>query len=176
MKKLVMFFAFFIALQFAANAQYDILEKQGYYNNGSEYAYGARNTQDNQYSRRDDDRDRQRDGYYRDRDRHNCYKEDYYDNDNRRSNIVVKKFAVERYRKDRVEVEICVSGPSFVDATTRWRGNTLFIYMNYPYSRTPNIRRSTHKIDVGRLNKSMRYDVVIIDTNTGIELGQYAIN
>ncbi len=191
MKKLILSFAIVTFSFFAAQAQYDILLKQGVYNNtgstatsSSDYAYGALNTYDHQY-------DRKNDNYYSDT-RNNNYPNDnrtnYNQNNfasdgrdfrntgNKRNAIVIKDFEVERRRKDEVELKFCIRGPLSISTHTQWQGTTLFVYLDYPYNREEQCRHSNVEVDLGRLSKNMRYNIVVIDANSQAQLGQYAIN
>jgi hypothetical protein len=192
MKKLILSFAIVTFSFFTALAQYDILLKQGVYNNtgststsGGDYAYGSLNTYDHQY-------DRKNDNYYSDNrannnytnDNRNNYNQNNFFNDgrdfrntgNRRNAIVIKNFEVERRRKDQVELEFCILGPLQISTHTQWQGTTLFVYLDYPYNRENQRRNSTVEVDLGRLSKNMRYNVVVVDSNSQAQLGQYAIN
>ena len=191
MKKLFFSFAIFTFSFFTAQAQYDILLKQGVYNNtgatatsGGDYAYGALNTYENQYNRKNDN-------YYNDT-RSNTYANDtranfnpntfandgrdFRNTGNKRSAIVVKDFEVNRRRKDKVEIEFCVRGPLSISTHTQWQGTNLFVYLDYPYSRENQNRHSNVEIDLGRLSQNMQYNVIVIDANSQAQLGQYTIN
>jgi hypothetical protein len=75
-----------------------------------------------------------------------------------------------------VELEFCILGPLQISTHTQWQGTTLFVYLDYPYSRENQCRHSNVEVDLGRLSKNMRYNVVVIDSNSQAQLGQYAIN
>ena len=198
MKKLILFFATITFTFFTAQAQYDILLKQGVYDNvgntatsGSDYAYGAANTYDHQYDRKNDRlynyadyrvTNAPQDRAYTDNRPYNSQANyDYNNRDNRNTNnkmasIVIKKFEVERFWRDEVELELCVKGPSMITTSTQWQGTTLFVYLDYPYSRNEQYRTNKFEVHLGRLSKDIRYNVIVLDANNKIQLGQYAIN
>lgn len=198
MKKLILSFAIITFTFFNAKAQYDILLKQGVYDNkgntatsGSDYAYGAANTYDNQYNRVNDRTYNYADNrinnvpqdrlYFDNRANNNQINYGYNDRDSRNTSnklasIVIKDFEVERCRRDEVELNFRVKGPSMITTSTQWQGSTLFIYLDYPYNRSEQYCTNKFEINLGRLSKNVRYNVIVLDANSKMELGQYSIN
>lgn len=171
MKKLILSFAVIVFTFFSAQAQYDILLKQGVYNDvaqssNNNYAYGANNSAHNHntnYSHNDNHNT----GSYPTRDTRYT---------NKRAAIIVKEFEVERSRKNQLELGFKIKGPLSITTRTQWRGTTLFVYLDYPADRDEQYRTNCFEIELGRLSKDIRYNVVVVDGNSLVELGQYVIN
>ena len=167
MKKLILSFVVIVFTFFSAQAQYDILLKQGVYN---DVAQSSNNNYANamQHSK----------GYNNYNDNHNAY--NYPARDarytNKRAAIIVKEFEVERFWRNGCEIEFKIKGPLSITTRTQWRGTTVFVYLDYPADRDEQYRTNCFEIELGRLSKDIRYNVVVIDGNSLVELGQYAIN
>ena len=166
MKKLILSFAVIVFTFFSAQAQYDILLKQGAYNNiaqssNSNYAYGANNAAQCNHN------DNHNGNSYPARDTRYT---------NKRAAIIVKEFEVERSRRNQLELDFKIKGPLSITTRTQWRGTTLFVYLDYPADRDEQYRTNCFEIELGRLSKDIRYNVVVVDGNSLVELGQYAIN
>jgi hypothetical protein len=182
MKKFVLFLAVFVTTFFNVNAQYDLLHKQGAFDQDikGDYAYGQSNKYDNQYPRND----RNNDNYRRQDDRYDSRGGDHYHHDDdrydSRSNVknavIIKKFRVERGRKDRIELEFCLSGPSAISYSTKWRGNTLMVFFDYPYNRVDDVYRNTVEVEVGRIGRGQSFNVVAFDANSRFQIGEFQVN
>ena len=168
MKKLILSFAVIVFTFFSAQAQYDILLKQGAYN---DVVKSANNDYANtpQYNNN---------GYNNYHDYHNAYNYPARDTryTNKRAAIIVKEFEVERFWRNGCEIEFKIKGPSSITTRTQWRGTTVFVYLDYPANRDEQYCTNRFEIELGRLSKEIRYNVVVIDGNSLVELGQYAIN
>jgi hypothetical protein len=186
MKKVIfLMFALTSLFSTSVQAQYDKLEREGYFKKENDLAYGSPNRYDNQYPQQSGDRrnitysNTPNDRYFVPNEANHAHHECSFDNRtaNQPALLLVRNFEVERLRKDGVEIEFELRGPDYVSYTTQWRGNTLYVFFDYPNNgRSQTSRRSEIEINLGRLRKDMNYDVIAIDATTNMTLGRYSIN